>query len=462
MAATASPAPAPEVERLLGAPLSLAAPERLAAYALDGTAPRVAAFPETPEQVGALLALANSHGWGVVPWGGGHGMGEGAAPRPYDVALCLSRLEKLLDHDPDNLTLVAEGGLVLAEANRRMSTARQMLPLGLPGDRGTLGGIVAAARPAPKRLLYGDVRDNLIGIRVALADGTLVRYGRKVIKNVAGYDMNKLFLGSHGMVGVVVETIFKLSALPDDERCVPGAFPDLASAAAAAGALLASSLAPACLLLFDSHTGRALREAARITAPEGEALLLVGFEGRSVALRRQVEAAAAIITGHGGEPGEPGGALTEAVGTLLAAPPAPGDKTGAGPRDGAGDAPALRLRLGTTPGELPALCAHVKESAAALGMEAALLADYGAGAVQAVLPWPEAHKSAELAGWIGALREAVRPQRGYVTLQAAPPELKQAAGVWSGLEGEGDIMALLKARFDPNNILAPGRFLPDA
>ena len=122
----------------------------------------------------------------------------------------------------------------------------------------------------------------------------------------------------------------------------------------------------------------------------------------------------------------------------------------------------MRLRLGTTPGELPALWAHLRESAAALGMEAALLADYGGGVVQAVLPWPEAHAAAELAGWIGTLREAVRPQRGYVTLQAAPVELKQAAGVWSGLEGEADIMALLKARFDPKKILAPGRFLPDA
>ncbi len=115
----------------------------------------------------------------------------------------------------------------------------------------------------------------------------------------------------------------------------------------------------------------------------------------------------------------------------------------------------------TTKG-MTALCAHLRESAAALGMEAALLADYGGGVVQAVLPWPEAHAAAGLAGWIGTLREAVRPQRGYVTLQAAPAELKQAAGVWSGLEGEGDIMALLKARFDPNNILAPGRFLRES
>lgn len=459
--------PAQEVESLLGAPLTVAAPERLAAYSLDGVTPDVAAIPETREQVGEVLALAHANGWGLVPWGGGHGMGAGGVPADYRIALCLSRLEKLVEHDPDNLTLVGEGGLTLADANLRTAKARQFLPLGWPGDRGTLGGIVAAARPAPKRLLYGDVRDLLIGITVALPDGSLVRYGRKVIKNVAGYDMNKLFLGSHGMLGVIVETIFKLSALPDEEGAVPGAFADFTAAADAARALAASAFTPAYLLLLDAGLAAALRSGGHLQAPEGGVLLLVGFEGRGLALRRQIEAALQFIGQHGGEPGQPTDAPGEAAAALLAAPPPPPLSSPLSLQHGghteshqSGQAPqALRLRIGATPAALAGLCGQVRESLAALGTEVTLLVDYGAGAVQAVLPWPEEAALAGLVSWIGELRGSLQEQRGYVAVQSAPASFKQAAGVWGDMSGEAEIMTRIKARLDPKGIMVPGRFL---
>ena len=459
--------PAQQVEKLLGAPLTLAAPEKLAAYALDGLSPEVTAFPETAEQVAGLLALATAQGWGVVPWGGGHGMGEGTAPARYQVALSLSRLEKLVEHDTDNFILIGEGGLVLADANRRTTTARQFLPLGLPGDRGTLGGIVAAARPVPKRLLYGDVRDLLIGIRVALPDGALVRDGRKVIKNVAGYDMNKLFLGSQGMLGVIVETIFKLSALPDEEGGVPGAFPDFTSAANAARALAASPFTPSNLLLLDAGLAAIFHAGGHIQAPRGEVLLLVGFEGRGVTLRRQVEAACEMIARHGGKPGQPMGALSESTSALLAQPPAPGSSVTMAPvtlvaANGPGapeNTPALRLRVGTAPHQLAALCDRMGQSLASLGTEAALLVDYGGATVNAALPWPEETALAGLAQWLGDLRNSLLTQRGYVVLVSAPAALKRAAGVWGDLGGEAKIMSLIKARLDPAGIMAPGRYL---
>ncbi len=458
----ASASPAQQVEKLLGAPLTEAAPAKLAAYALDGVTPQAAAFPESPEQVGELLALAGSNGWGVVPWGGGHGVGAGAAPARYDLALCLARLDKLLDHDADNLTLTGEGGLILEDANRRTASHRQFLPLGFAGDRGTLGGIVAAARPSPKRLLYGDVRDLLIGIRVALPDGSLVRYGRKVIKNVAGYDMNKLFLGSQGMLGVIVETIFKLSALPDEEGCVPGAFPDFAAAAAAAQALAASAYTPAYLLLLDAGMANALRADGYLQAPAGGALLLAGFEGRALALRRQVEAAMRMMEEQGGEAGQPLGPIPPGVGTLITAPPPPEGDGGSVKNTGGNPPPALRLRLGAPPGNLAQLCGRVRESLATLGMEPALVADYGAGALRAVLPWPQEEQVHALVPWLRELRGDLQSERGYVALVSAPAALKQDAGVWGDLGGEGGIMQLLKARLDPKGIMAPGRYLEEA
>lgn len=457
--ATASPTQ--QVEKLLGAPLTVAAPGKLAAYALDGVTPQAAAFPESPEQVGELLALAASNGWGVVPWGGGHGLGAGAAPARYHLALCLARLDKLLEHDADNLTLTGEGGLILEDANRRTAAARQFLPLGFAGDRGSLGGIVAAARPSPKRLLYGDVRDLLIGIRVALPDGGLVRYGRKVIKNVAGYDMNKLFLGSQGMLGVIVETIFKLFALPDEEGCVPGAFPDFAAAAAAARALAASAFTPAYLLLLDAGPANALRADGYLQAPEGGALLLAGFEGRAVTLRRQTEAAMHMMEQHGGEAGQPLGPMPPSAGALITEPPPPGGD-GSSVRNAGGEPPpALRLRMGTPPGNLAHLCVRLHQSLADLGMELALVADYGAGALRAVLPWPQKEQVHALVHWLRELRGDLQSERGYVALVSAPAALKQTAGVWGDLGGEASIMSLIKARLDPKGIMAPGRYLEE-
>ncbi|MCZ6627178.1 MAG: FAD-binding oxidoreductase [SAR324 cluster bacterium] len=445
---TASPSPVQQVERLLGAPLVASTPERLAAFALDGHGPALVAFPETPEQVAQLLALANSEGWAVVPWGGGHGMATGATPARYDVALSLARLETLLDHDADNLTLTGEAGLVLDEANRRLAEVRQILPLGLPGDRGSLGGIVAAARPVPKRLLYGDVRDMLIGIRVALPDGSLVRYGRKVIKNVAGYDMNKLFLGSQGLLGVIVEATFKLFALPDEERYVTGAFADLASAAAAAGALLGSALLPATLLLFDGNLGEAFLGAARLPRCGGQALLLAGFEGRSATLRRQEERARELIADQGGQCATVAGALPEEACAFLRLP-----------TPARADAAALRLRLGVTPQGIVPTVTRLRESLAELELEAAVMADYGSGTLRIVLPWPGDQAAQTCAAWIEAMRAALMEERGYLLIEAAPPALKARSHVWGDLEGEAEIMALIKSRLDPKGILAPGRFL---
>jgi glycolate oxidase FAD binding subunit len=449
MAASESPAVPQAVERLLGSNLVISAPEGLAAFRLDGLRPAAAVFPEQPEQAAELLALAAEQRWGVVPWGGGHGIAAGQPPARYDVALSLSRLERVVDHDTENLTLTAEGGMALAEANRQAGAAHQLLPLGMPAERNTLGGIVAAARPVPKRLLYGDVRDLLIGIRVALPDGSLVRYGRKVIKNVAGYDMNKLFLGSQGMLGVIVETTFKLFPLPDEERYVLGFFPDAAAGARAAAELLASPLLPACLFLLDERSARAFCVRERLPEPGGPAALLAAFEGRAVALARQVRAAREIMANHGSEPAEPLATLTEGAGNFLRA--ADSDTADAGL--------PVRLRIGATQTELAGLLAELGPSLGGLGLKSRAGADFAGGVVHLAVAWPGDEAAQPLAEWIAARRAALEPLRGSVVVEAAPVPLKRLCHVWGDLGGEMEIMRLIKGRFDPHGIMVPGRYL---
>ena len=409
----ARPQPTPaRVEDALGAPVAKGAPEVLAGFALTDMLPQVAVFPETPEQVAALLALAGQEGWAVLPWGGGSGVGTGGAPARYDVALSLSRLAGVIDFDPENLTLTAAAGLTVQEANRRMRPHRQFLPLGLPGDKGTLGGIIAANRPVPLRLLYGDLRDLLLSVRVALPDGRLVRYGRKVIKNVAGYDMNKLFLGSRGVLGVIVEATFRLYALPDRERWLVGSFPAVEAAASAAAGLLRSPLQPACQLQLTGAAPERFRKRQGLPPPSAAVELVVGFEGRSEPLRRQEADCRHIFSDHAAHACEGADGLTDGAAAVET-----------------------------------------------LGMGHAAVAEFSAGAIHLELAGMQGTQSARVADWMLSLRERLRRVRGFVSLHRASPELTACMPGWGAREGEAEIMERLVAEINPARAGAPERFL---
>ncbi len=433
-------------------------------FAVDGLRPAAVAFPETPEQVAALLALAGSEGWAVIPWGGGSGMARGNVPVRYDVALCLSRLAALLDHDVENLTFTAAAGLSVGEANRRIAPHHQLLAIAHAEAPHTLGGCVAANRIAPRRLLFGEVRDQLLGLRVALPDGTLVRYGRKVLKNVAGYDMNKLFVGSQGMLGVVVETTFKLFALPDQEACLLATFPTLEDAAAAAGALFRSRLLPAFLHVLDATSGAQAHAALLGPLPAGApaslsgdaagdaapaaAHLLVGFAGRAVTVARQLRDTQALLRQHGAGAVQEAPRVTPALREVLERP-APV----------AGVPAALRLRCGVLPTALAALARRLAQTAGELGVPHAIGCDYGAGQLQLALGALAEDAVPMLVAALTRLRAELSTQRGYALLEQAPAAVKAELAALGAEPDELRLMRVLKRRFDPGQVLAPGRYL---
>ncbi len=437
---------APKVVDAIGAEGVVGDPGKLAAFGLQGSTPRVAAYPRTIAQVSDLLKLASRERWGVIPWGGGHGISLGDKPRRYDLALMTSRLNRVVDQDPENLTLSAEAGLGLEEANIGLRPHRLILPLGFGGERNSLGGIIAANRPVPQRLLYGDARDLLIGLQVVLPDGRLVRYGRKVIKNVAGYDMNKLFLGSQGMLGVIVEATFKLFALPDDQRFLLVAFPDLSAASRAAAVLLGSSLLPSCLFLLEPGAGRAFFEGLGKVPHDGPCLV-AGFEGRTATLRRQVESGHSLMMREGASACDPLANLPGSATTFLQRPRAGGAESG-----------SLRIRISVAPSRVGTVLARVRNSLDEMNLQGVAVADFGSGSVLLTIAGEGADPH-RLENWIATLRAEFLPERGLVVPEALPDSLLGRIPVWEGPAGEKEIMASIKARFDPNDILAPGRFL---
>ena len=272
---------------------------RLAAHAIDRRQPKVIVQPETTAQAADIIALAGRERFAMVPWGQGTQMHLGRAPERYDFALSLAKLTRVVDYDVANLTLIAEAGLPLCEVYKLTIPCQQFLPLGYAGTTASLGGLLVTNTSGAKRLRYGSVRDLVLGVRVALPDGALARFGGRVVKNVAGYDMNKLFIGSLGAFGVVLETTYRLVALPEDDSGLAVLFPTLAQATAAAAALRAAPLLPSALLLLHADVVHAWHAVLPWTAQPPQVVLLLNYDGIREAVARQLRDSRTLCQTHG-------------------------------------------------------------------------------------------------------------------------------------------------------------------
>ena len=248
-----------------------------AGYAMSGRAPRAALKPITREEVGEALRAASSDGIGVVPWGGGVALAREEAPGRYDLALDLRALDRIVEFEPEDLTLTAECGITI-EALRTAVRARGLdLPLEAAEAWGaTLGGVLAANASGARRLAIGAPRDRILGARFALGDGTIARSGGKVVKNVAGYGIHRLLCGSRGGIGVILEASLKLLPAPETRAAMVFAL----EAAQLADAALWSRfprLEPAVLTVV----GRAAADLNPLFAHRTTFTAIVGFEGEA-------------------------------------------------------------------------------------------------------------------------------------------------------------------------------------
>jgi len=395
--------------------------------AVDGLAPEVVVEPGSAEEVGETLRYARSRGLAVVPRGAGTKLGWGGPPRRADVVLGTRRLDRVVEHEAGDLVATAQAGVRLGAFQAQVSAAGQRLALDPPED-GTLGGTVSANASGPLRHRYGTARDLLIGIRVVLSDGTAAKAGGKVVKNVAGYDLGKLFTGAFGTLGVVVEATFRLHPRPRERRLVLLEVDAPAAAASAVQALLHSSLTPAAVEL-------------RWPEPAGGGSLAVLFEGTGRAVDAESRRAVGELQGEGATQVLEGPALEREWSERTALP--------------FGGA-AVGLKVGARPADLARVIEAV-ESASAEASLAPRIA--GRAAVSALLLGlfggeAEAHVRA-----VSRLR-AELGSAAHVAVLHAPPGLKPLLDVWGPLErGSLDLMRRVKARLDPDGTLSPGRFV---
>jgi glycolate oxidase FAD binding subunit len=180
-----------------------------------GLLPRFVVEPETEQQLAAVLALANEAGLAVIPRGGGTKLDWGNPPSSADIILSSARLNRILEHAWADLTVAVEAGCTIAVLQETLAKHGQRLAVDvLWPERATVGGILSTADSGALRLRFGALRDHIIGITLALPDGTLASSGGKVVKNVAGYDLPKLATGALGTLGVITRAVFRLHPLP--------------------------------------------------------------------------------------------------------------------------------------------------------------------------------------------------------------------------------------------------------
>ncbi len=236
-------------------------PAALAALEVDGATPGAVVEPASAEEVAAILRLATARDLVVVPSGGFTQQATGYAPARVDVLLRSTRLRSVRYYDPGDLTFGAQAGITIAEIGERLAEHAQWLPLDpARPESATLGGVLATAAHGPLKHAFGGVREFCIGVSFVTGDGKLAKGGGRVVKNVAGYDLMKLLIGSHGTLGVIVEANFKVFPRSRQTRSFLLEFGSLEDAVRFRDRMQRSPLRPLCLELMSPRAGEYLTE----------------------------------------------------------------------------------------------------------------------------------------------------------------------------------------------------------
>jgi glycolate oxidase FAD binding subunit len=430
--------PLGELRAILGAEFLLEG-DGLEAYRLGGRSPQAALRPADEAEVSRILALAWEADLGVVPWGGGCHQSIGDPPDRYDLALDLTRLNRLVAHEPADMTATAGAGVRMSDLQRQLGKHGQFLPLDVSmPDRATLGGALATRLSGPRRCRYGAARDLVLALRVAHADGTVTKGGAKVVKNASAYDVTKLYLGSYGTLGIILEATFRLYPWPETEAGWWLDSRDMSVAQSLANRILGSHLLPSRVELLDEV-------AARVCGLPGPGLV-VSISGLPETVRGQWVDLQRLAAEFGVAPAE----IQEADRTWRALSDFPwrtGTQTGQGY--------AALWGAGVPPADCAKAIRAIREVTAER-VEVAMAATVSHGTLRGGF---RAESPEVLVRSVLAARESLVGLGGYLTVLRLPEAARDGVDVW-GPPPEGlGVMKRLKVAFDPKGILNPGRFL---
>jgi len=276
------------------------------AYSYDGTfeqdLPDVAVLPESNEDVSAIIRIAAEHKSPVIPRGMASGLAAASVPFGGGIVLSLTRMNRILEIDEENRTARVEAGIITAD----LEAAVEKLGLFYPPDpssneQSTIGGNIACNAGGPRCLKYGVTGDYVMGLTVVLHDGQVLQTGGKAIKNVVGYDLTALFVGSEGTLGVITEALLRLTTKPKAVRTARAEFPVLEDASRTVNAILDAGVVPATLEMMDETAIACIEEAMELGLPlDVEAILIIETDGADEeTVLREIETVAKICQENG-------------------------------------------------------------------------------------------------------------------------------------------------------------------
>lgn len=437
-------------------------PSELHTYSIDGRDPGAAVRPSSAAAIAEILRFCAEAKLAAVVTGAGTKLRMGAPPVRYDVALATTRLNRVLAYDPGDLTLSVEAGAPLAAIQALLAQHRQFLPLAVPfASQTTIGGTVASGIDSPLRHRYGTARDFLLGMEFVTGDGIAARAGGRVVKNVAGYDLHKLLIGSLGTLGAITRLNFKTYPLPEADGGYLAAFGDEAGALELAARLRRSKLEPSAVEVFSPELARLFAEGAPATDPElplpgawfpaGEWVMVVGCGGSEAVLKRYASELGRMASEAGATQAMAldgdrwwgiWNRLCETIPLILQRAPN-----------------AVIGKASVLPARMKPMLAAARETAERHGLKAGLAAR-AVGVVYAAFLADKTDEDTlgRLALAAGEWMEAAAAAEGFAWIPWCPPELKSRIEVWGREREDLPLMRKLKAVFDPQAVLSPGRF----
>jgi glycolate oxidase FAD binding subunit len=401
-----------------------------ASDAVAGLAPSFVASPASTDEASALLRAAAAHDLTVVPRGAGTGLDWGLPPSSGDLVVDTSSMGQVIEHAAGDLVARVQAGVTIGQLAAVLTAVGQELALDAPADA-SVGGVVATGTAGPRRFRYGAPRDLLIGITVVRADGVVAHSGGRVVKNVAGYDLGKLFAGSQGTLGLITEATFRLHPQPGAVAYVTAEFgpPERSCAAAAVTLAARSALVPSAVELdWPGGSSRPLRVG-------------VLLEGTATGVAERAKQMSELLATAGGSPGV----------QVSDVPPQ---------RWGQLPTPCTVVRVTFWVGKLASVLDAIAAAGASAGVRPAVSGSAGAGLLYACLdPGTESDTAAR---FVTALRDRLgggspaRLARGGVAVLTAPPPVMAITGGYGQVPGAA-LMGAVKDQFDPGGRMFPGR-----
>jgi len=406
-------------------------------FRVDIERERVVAFPRVIEELSEMMRLAEVERWRVIPAGAGTWLEMGNRPTRLDMIVSTAKMNRLLEYEPADLTATVEAGVPLAAFNQIAADERQFIPLDPFGkEESTVGGVIATASSGLMRCGYGTPRDWLIGVTVVHADGRVTRAGGKVVKNVAGYDLCKLYVGSFGTLAVIAEASFKLRALPTGEKTIVFYSHNADSLCTLVSRITDSDIQPSVMELISPHGETAL------PANANQYALALGFLSDAETVESQVKEATRLGSGFK---------------RALLGDDEADDFWRAYHESETSPNTEFILRLSALPADLSALIADVNR----VLPQAHLRAHAANGVVRlhGDALWLDKLRTRERPRKLAELRRRAQTRGGQMVILRAPDEIKSQLDVWGEVGPSESLMRALKEKFDPHRLLNPGRFV---